>query len=174
MEMGDLSGWAALTVSVISVAISYQLGVRSAKASEQSAEASRTSAREARRSSDAAERSATAAEGSLALQRQEAEERQRAAEPQVELRVERVGGGSRLRLRNVGGAVAMRVTIHDAPGISTQDREFNFRTGVSNVELAPGEAREFLVYRTGSARMPTHLWVTWQGQDERVALAVPA
>lgn len=92
----------------------------------------------------------------------------------MELRIERTGGGSRLRLRNVGGAVATGVTIHDAPGISTQDREFNFRTGISNVELAPGEAREFLVYRTGSPRMPAHLWVTWQGQAERVALAVPA
>ncbi|TPQ18640.1 hypothetical protein [Streptomyces sporangiiformans] len=174
MEIGDLPGWAALAVSIVSVIISYRLGVRSARASEQSAQASQVSAREARRSSDAAERSASAAEGSLALQRQEAEERQRAAEPQVELRVERTGGGSRLRLRNVGGAVATRVTIHDAPGISTQDRAFNFRAGISNVELAPGEAREFLIYRTGSPRMPTHLWVTWQGQEERVALAVPA
>ncbi|MEV0935602.1 hypothetical protein ACIBMX_21840 [Streptomyces phaeochromogenes] len=173
MEIGDLPGWAALAVSIVSLVISYRLGVRSARASERSTEASQVSAREARRSSDAAERSAIAAEGSLALQRQEAEERQRAAEPQVELRVERTGGSSRLRLRNVGGVVATGVTIHDAPGVSTQNREFSFRTRISNVTLTPGEAREFLIYRTGNPRMPTHLWVTWQGQAERVALAVP-
>ncbi|MFI6280494.1 hypothetical protein [Streptomyces sp. NPDC050988] len=174
MEIGDVPGWAALVVSIVSVAISYRLGVRSAHASEKSADASRVSAREARRSSDAAERSASAAEGSLVLQRQEAEERQRAAEPRVELRVEHAGGTSRLRLRNVGGAVARGVKIHDTPGVSTQDREFNFRTGVSNVELVPGAARVFLIYRIGATRMPTHLWVTWEGQEERIAIAVPA
>lgn len=78
-----------------------------------------------------------------------------------------------MRLRNVGGVVATGVTIHDAPGVSTQNREFSFRTRISNVTLTPGEAREFLIYRTGNPRMPTHLWVTWQGQAERVALAVP-
>lgn len=169
-----MPGWSGLVVSIVSVAISYRLGVRSARASEQSAEVSRRAALEAQRSSDAAERSANAAEGSLTLQQQEAEERRRAAEPQVELRIERSGNSGRLRLRNVGGAEARGLRIHDAPGITTQDREFSFRNRVNNVDLVPGAAREFLIYRTGTTRMPTHLWVTWEGQTERIAIAVPA
>lgn len=144
-------------------------GRRSAAASEGSAAAAVASVEEARLSRLASERSASVAEETLADQRREAAERRAAEEeanrPRPRFQVERPGI-RQFRLRNVGTgpAVGIAIIARPAPFI------WGDHTGVS---LEPGEAYSFPMAAAGGVPMPGTLYITWDGQDEEVAVAVP-
>ncbi|QLH20718.1 hypothetical protein [Streptomyces sp. Rer75] len=159
MDMGDVPAWVALFFSVVGVAVSYVLGKRSA-------DAAKDSAREAQRSSDAAERSAVAAEDSLALQREEAEERRRAAAPKVRLVVEHVKG-DRYRVRNAGDAVAQNVRFLG------RDLPYAFTWPSSGVTIPPDDSHGLRMPGASGKPIPVKLLAQWDGQPKAVPLSVP-
>ncbi|MFI2031859.1 hypothetical protein [Streptomyces buecherae] len=145
MDMGDLPAWVALGLSAAALAVSYAYGKRSA---------------------DAADESAAAAVASLALQRAEAEERRRAAEPKVDLVLEHIQG-TRYRVRNRGAATAPVVQFLD------QGRPYLFDWPRDGVTIAADDSHPLTMAGAGSQRMPVRLLVTWEGQDEPVPLQIP-
>ncbi|MBZ9595678.1 hypothetical protein K7B06_11275 [Streptomyces erythrochromogenes] len=161
--------WAALAVAIAAAGIS----VRALRHSKDSAEA-------ARRSAEAAERSAAADEASLADTRREANERRaaevEAARPKPELKVEtapatpEMGVRNRTQryiLRNIGTGVAENVTIA-SPGQPGQ-----FQRLPVGITLDPGDGHEFRVLRAAGFDSQTAIRVSWDGQDEPVALPLP-
>lgn len=141
MDWGDAPAWAALAVSVVAV-VAAILARNDSK------------------------RSADAAVGSLTLQREEAEERRKAAEPKPQLAIEHVRE-VRYLLRNIGDAAAVRIvfeeglprTVLDLPG--------------EPFTLQPGEAHSFKIDDLLHVPAPAQLYVKWEGQETCVALPVP-
>ena len=160
MDWGDVPAWAALAFSGGALWVSFKARGDGRK----SADASATSAA-------ASVRSAVAAEEALALQRREAEERraaeEEAARPRVAWTVERPDV-RRFVLRNAGTAVAEGVTITQA-GEPGQGRELP-----EGVTLHPGEGHPFSIVNALGLDFPTRIYVKWDGQEEPVALGVPA
>ncbi|MFJ1858775.1 hypothetical protein ACIOHA_15870 [Streptomyces anulatus] len=144
-------------------------GRRSATASEASAAAAVASVEEARLSRLASERSASVAEETLADQRREAAERRAAEEeasrPRPHFRIERTGR-QQFRLRNVGTGPATGITVVARRPPYVMDR-------INDATLAPDEALPFNMLGAGRAPIPGTLYVTWNGQTEEVAVAVP-
>ncbi|MFD8075841.1 hypothetical protein ACFV3E_24690 [Streptomyces sp. NPDC059718] len=110
-------------------------------------------------------RAADAAEGALALQRAEAEERREAARPRAEFTLERRSVNA-FTLRNVGSATAEGVSVL-ADGLPPIVREVP-----RQVSLQPGVGHDFTMAGSSDGRVPTHIRVVWDGQEEPVALPV--
>lgn len=169
MNWGDVSSWAALVVAIAAAIVSFR-----------ALKHSKDSAAEAKRSADAAERSAAADEAVLAEARREAEERRvaeaEASRPRPELRVETAastpemgvrGNSRRYILRNAGTGPAENVTAVHA-------REAGrFRNMPSGVTLRPGEGHEFRILRLAGQAPPSTIHISWDGQDDAVALPLP-
>ncbi|MFG2826077.1 hypothetical protein ACGFWI_01120 [Streptomyces sp. NPDC048434] len=113
-------------------------------------------------------RSADAAVDSLALQRELAEEQRAAAAPYVRLVIDHISG-SRYRLRNAGTGVAEDVHI-----INCGDWPYRFDWHHDGVALTAEESRELRMSGASGMPVPAQLWVTWDGQDERVPVPIPA
>ncbi|MCX5008552.1 hypothetical protein OHB05_39035 [Streptomyces sp. NBC_00638] len=170
MNWGDVPAWGALTVAILAAVFS---GV--------ALKHSRESAAAAKKSAEAAERSAAADEATLAEMRREASERREAeaeaARPRPALKVERVattramgvrGASVRYILRNAGTGPAVNVTTVQA-GEPGQSRSMPF-----GVSLRPGEGHEFEILSAAQLPRLTAIRVKWDGQDEPVALPIPA
>ncbi|MCF1510117.1 hypothetical protein [Streptomyces glomeratus] len=166
MNWGDVPAWGALVVAVVAAVFS---GL-ALKHSRQSAEAAEQSAIASDRSAAAAERSAAADEAALTEMRREAQERRNAeaeaTRPKPDLRVTRTGGVQYV-LRNVGTGAAINVTVVRAgkPG--------QCRSLPDGATLQPGEGHEFQILTAMGMPVPTTIYVTWDGQDDPVALEVP-
>ncbi|MFD9756045.1 hypothetical protein ACFWZZ_00565 [[Kitasatospora] papulosa] len=165
MEMGDAAAWAAFAISAgaLIVAVKAQRdGRRSANAAEESVE-------EARLSRVASERSATVAEQQLIDQRQEAADRRaaevEAARPRPDFVIERKSQHM-FYLRNVGTGPATGVTL------IARQRPYIFDP-VANKDMGPHDAEEFRMAGAGGSPVPGTLYLTWDGQSEEVAVAVP-
>ncbi|WP_237302682.1 hypothetical protein [Streptomyces sp. S063] len=179
LEWGDWPAWLACLFAAIALWISIRAqkdGRRSANASETSATAAQASVtaaqasvEEARLSRLASERSATVAEETLADQRREAAERRAAEEeanrPRPRFLIEIIGR-NQYRLRNVGTGPATGITVaaRDEPYIMGR---------IHDVALVPREAFPFTMVGAAGAPIPGTLYVTWDGQTEEVAVAVP-
>jgi hypothetical protein len=102
--------------------------------------------------------------------RREAQERRDAevdaARPRPELRVDRIRG-VRYILRNVGTGPAANVATVRA-GEPDQCRDLP-----DGVTIEPGDGHEFVIVAAMGLPVPTAIYVTWDGQDEPVALPVP-
>ncbi|MFK0025669.1 hypothetical protein [Streptomyces sp. NPDC090798] len=158
MNWGDAPAWAAFALSAAALFVSIkarQDGKRSADASGKSA--------------DAAVRSADAAEATLADQRRAAQEdrwaRLEAERPRADVVVEYVSGDT-WALRNKGSAPARAVTVGERDWPPGTERPAGW-------ELACGEAKAFMMAGDMVHPVPTQLWLTWSGQEEPVAHAVP-
>lgn len=147
MGWGDVPAWVALVVAGGAAWIAYL----ARKDSKESARAS--------------VRSADAAESSLALQREDAEVRRDSARPRVELTLEYDGGHAWL-LTNVGDAQAEDVTV-DTTGL-----EGVLSDAPSGVQLIPNASHKLYISPTFDTADPTHLLVTWAGQETPVALPI--
>jgi hypothetical protein len=102
----------------------------------------------------------------LALQRAEAEERRLAAQPRVQLVLEHRSGSNWI-LRNAGGLPASGITAR------RDNLPYIAENVPANASLAPGEGMTITLMSSGGSRVPAHLWITWDGQDEPVAVAIP-
>ncbi|WP_097922082.1 hypothetical protein [Streptomyces sp. wa1063] len=158
MELGDAAGWAAFAISAGALVVSYR-----------AQRDGRKSAKEARLSRIASERSATVAEQQLIDQRREAAERRAAEEeasrPRPAFAIER-RNRSMFYLRNTGTGPATGVAISRRGEPCVMDR-------IADVDLAPAEAVEFTMTGSAAQPIPGTLYVTWDGQDEEVPVAVP-
>jgi hypothetical protein len=144
IDMGEAPAWVALLVSVGAILVS----IRANRHAEESAEASR-------RSADAAERQAEAAEAALPP-----------PPPKVAWRVEWVNR-QRYLLRNigVGPAARLRIDVRDAhPLVGLKETE---------EPIPPNGSVSFLITGSMGRPAPTGLWLTWDGQEEPVAIPVP-
>jgi hypothetical protein len=101
----------------------------------------------------------------LALQSQEVDERRLAATPKVELLVEYISGETWV-LRNVGGRTAEGVTV------DTTGMESVLSHTPSGTTLTPGAGHQFMIATSLAQRDPTHILVTWAGQEDPVSLPV--
>ncbi|MGW3811253.1 hypothetical protein [Micromonospora sp. NPDC005113] len=144
LDLGDVPAWAALAVSVGAIVVALRSN-RHAKAS----------AAASRRSADAAERQAQAAEAALPP-----------PPPQVSWRVEHVNR-QRYVLRNigVGTATGLRIDVRDGHPLVGLERE--------EKAIPPNGSISFLIAASMGRPHPTELWLTWDGQDEPVAVPVP-
>lgn len=124
---------------------------RAATAGEHSAEAAATSATEARRSAEAAEEANRIASRALEL----------AEPPAVAWRVEHIQN-SAYHLRNVGTEEATGVTV-DMSRIDTSHR--NLPNGAT---IAAGDVVRFILSNARGS-----LFLSWDGQADPVAVAVP-
>lgn len=147
---GDVPAWAAVAMSATALVISR---------------------RGQRANNEAAGRSATAAELMLSDQRQAAiESRQHVADaerPRPQFILQRGTGDSYL-LRNVGTATATGVTV----GRGNLPPE----TGETPVGIAlgPQESAKMIMLGSLARPLPNELSVTWDGQDDAVALPMPS
>lgn len=171
-EWGEVPAWAAFVLAAIALWISIRAqrdGRRSANAAEKSATAAEASVEEARLSRMAAERSATVAEETLTDQRREAAARQAAEEeanrPRPDFRIER-SGRQAFRLRNAGTGPATGITVSDRGRPYVMDR-------IAGLTLQPGDAEPFRMLGAAGQPIPGTLYLTWDGQDEEVPVAVP-
>lgn len=154
MNWGDATGLVGLVVAAFAAVVS----VKTRSDGKRSANAAVASAEEARRSSDAAE-------ASLALQRDEADERRLAARPKVGLTVKK-GSKNGYVLRNEGGQEAEDVTV-------VEGQAFRIVRRPEGVTLRTGESVQFAMLGTDqSGPAPAHVLTTWRGQDEPVAIPV--
>ncbi|MFG3300351.1 hypothetical protein [Micromonospora chersina] len=144
IDMGDAPAWVALLASVGAILVS----LRANRHAKESADA-------ARRSADAAERQAEAAEAALPP-----------PPPQVAWRVEWVNR-QRYLLRNigVGPATGLRIDVRDAHPL----------VGLNETEepIPPNGSVSFLISASMGRPAPTELFLTWDGQEEPVAVPVP-
>ncbi|MGW7713954.1 hypothetical protein ACWGKK_06495 [Streptomyces chartreusis] len=101
----------------------------------------------------------------MAEQRLAADQERVAAAPKVKLALEAAGWGV-YRLRNIGNATASHVAIMSRswPGSSRRPE---------GLTLRPQEAHEFTLTKTQYARLPSQLWVIYDGLDKATALPVP-
>jgi hypothetical protein len=120
---------------------------------------------DSKRSADASDRAAAAAEGELALARQEAEERRQDALPKPELSLRHVSGQAWV-LENNGTATAEGVTV-DLAGTGSAIID-----APAGVTLAPGAGHKLFIAPGMADPDPTHLLVTWTGQNDPVSLPV--
>ncbi|MFD3999637.1 MULTISPECIES: hypothetical protein [Streptomyces] len=172
LEWGDAPAWAAFVLAAIALWISIRAqkdGRRSANASETSAIAAQESVDEARLSRIASERSATVAEQQLADQRHEAAERRAAEEeasrPRADFVIERRSAHI-FYLRNKGTGPATGVSL------SAREVPYVFEPP-SSVDLGRHDAVEFRMAGASGRPVPATLYLTWDGQSEEVAVAVP-
>ncbi|KUN93928.1 hypothetical protein AQJ84_28840 [Streptomyces resistomycificus] len=150
------------------------------KHSNASADAAKRSADSSDRSAAAAERSAVVDEATLAEIRRETEERraaeEEAARPRpafvVEASARQAWDGTQapyrryiLRNTGTGPATNVRGMLPEQTGVSV-----NFPFGES---LRPGEGYEFTVDEDGRFPPVIAIHLTWDGQDEPVAVPVP-
>ncbi|MFE6022359.1 hypothetical protein ACFQ6O_38420 [Streptomyces sp. NPDC056441] len=162
MNWGDVPSWGALAAAVTAVVIS----VIALKHSKKAATA-------AERSADAQE----VANAATARAREEAREaRLEAARPKPQLKVEAAAATPemgvrrpdlRYVLRNVGtgDAVGITVVLDEEPG--------RYRNLPSGETLRPGQGHEFRQVTAAGMTRSTEIHVTWDGQDEPVALPLP-
>ncbi|MEV5765324.1 hypothetical protein AB0L34_12235 [Micromonospora sp. NPDC052213] len=150
LDLGDVPAWAALLISAGAVYVA----TRANRHARDSAAASKDSAGSARRSADAAERQAVAAEAAIPP-----------PPPQVVWQVERVNN-KRYLLRNVG--------VGTATGVQIDVRQAHPLVGLNlgNGTVGPNESVSFLITGSMGRPSPTELWVSWDGQDEPVAVPV--
>jgi hypothetical protein len=148
MNWGDVPAWAALALAIVAGRVAW------------------LARKDSQRSAEASVRSAVAAEESLALQRAEAEERRQANLPQVRLLLE-FHSGSTWVFRNVGDRTAARLTVlpenlpYSTSGLPRGD------------DLEPGAGRQIMLMGAAGRPLPAHLLVTYEGQEEPVAVAIP-
>lgn len=122
------------------------------------------------KAAEAAVRSANAAEKSAALSSSMADNHKEIANanhrPDVSWKVEHVAG-SRFILRNMGSETATGVTADEAPfgGLARQLPK--------DAAVRAKEAWEFLLIQVAQAPTPHELWLTWNGQEEQVAVPIP-
>ncbi|MFE4647718.1 hypothetical protein [Streptomyces sp. NPDC056707] len=163
--------WASIgaVLAIVFAGAALIVSIRAAKDGRRSADATVLAAEEARLSREAAERSVRVAEQSLLDQRQEAAER-RAAEveanrPRPFFVIER-SSRQAFYLRNTGTGRATGVTL------SAREEPFIFN-GVADGDLAPNDAVPFQMVGASGRPIPGTLYLTWDGQIEEVAVAVP-
>ncbi|MFF0532737.1 hypothetical protein ACFYT3_30720 [Nocardia amikacinitolerans] len=125
---------------------------RSADAGEKSADAANAAAQEAKRSADAAEESNRIAERALAM----------SEPPAVAWRVEHIRN-SGYHLRNVGTQAATGVTV-DLSRLDTSHRDLP-----NGSTIAAGDTARFIL-----TNAPGALYLTWDGQPEPIAVAMPS
>ncbi|TDC42076.1 hypothetical protein [Micromonospora sp. KC213] len=150
LDLGDVPAWTALVLSGAAVYVA----TRANRHARDSAAASKDSAGSARRSADAAERQALAAEAAIPP-----------PPPQVAWRVEWVSK-QRYLLRNIGVGTATGVKVevrnaHPLAGLKLGDGTLESNQSVS-----------FLIMGSMGRPAPTELWVSWDGQEEPIAVAI--
>ncbi|OKI41659.1 hypothetical protein A6A29_37655 [Streptomyces sp. TSRI0281] len=158
MDLGDAAGWAAFAISAGALVVSYR-----------AQRDGRKSAEEARLSRIASERSATVAEEQLVDQRREAAER-RAAEveasrPRPDFVIEQQSAHI-FYLRNTGTGPATGVSL------SAREAPYVFEPP-SDEDLGPHDAVRFRMAGAAGRPIPGTLYLTWDGQSDEIAVAVP-
>ncbi|MGW4850177.1 hypothetical protein ACWEPZ_02950 [Streptomyces sp. NPDC004288] len=164
IDFGDAPAWAA----VVLAGGAFVISLLARRDSKKSAGAAVEAVTEARRASDAGVRSAVAAEESLALQRQEAAERQaaeaEAARPRVSLALY-WHGGQVFHLVNEGTAAAENLLL------VTESEDIVPMAPLTRLDA--GEVARFMIMTGLGSEAPGSLEFTWDGQDRPVRLRVP-
>ncbi len=76
--------------------------------------------------------------------------------------------GNTYALRNAGTATATAVTVDEGRVTSLH------RLLPKQATIAPGSSEEFLLIGAFGAPIPREVWVSWDGADRPVAVAVPS
>ncbi|MFF3443634.1 hypothetical protein [Streptosporangium sp. NPDC002721] len=158
IDFGDGPAWVALVVSLGAFAVA----LRGLKWQRRAAEAGEKSA-------DAAVRSANAAEKSAAFAELPASQKQKpgaAAAGKVSWDIQHVSGALYL-LRNTGDDIATGVTA-DASKIGGIPRQLP-----EGAAVRPNESVQFMLVDTWQSPLAHELWLTWDGQEEPVAVPIP-
>lgn len=165
LDYGDVAAWVAIVVSIGAWVVAWR-GLkwqrRAALATEKATEA-------AIRSANAAEKSAALSERAAELQEVQVSEIRRAPRKKpgdIAWKIE-YDHGARYRLRNVGTRTATGVTADPEPfgGLARYLPE--------DAAVRAGESLEFLLIPVGQMTTPGELWLTWDGQEEPVAVPIP-
>ncbi|MFC4048064.1 hypothetical protein ACFOY4_00060 [Actinomadura syzygii] len=160
IDWGDAPAWVAIAVSLMFSIAAFVVSIKGLTWQRMAAEAAVTSA-------NADEQALALAQLQHELEQARSERSERLSEPpKVEWRLER-RGKQKFVLRNVGTEMATGVTMdrsnlpyiaHEAP---------------SGVAVRVGGSHEFLLAGTMGHPMPNEVWLSWDGQEEPVALPIP-
>ncbi|MFI6296847.1 hypothetical protein ACIBEJ_35020 [Nonomuraea sp. NPDC050790] len=159
IDFGDAPAWVAIGVTFLFSLAAFVVSLKGLKWQRMSAEAT--------------VRAANATEKAAAFEQILGEERREMADPGqpakeltrsgVRWQIENVIN-SRYALRNVGSVVATGVTVDESQVLAPA------RLLPKDAAVRPDEAVEFLIFGTFQHPMPTELWVTWDGQEQPIAV----
>jgi hypothetical protein len=168
IDFGDVAAWAAFALSLLTLVSTWVWQRKNAKIAERSAKATEIAAEAAVRSANAAEKTAALAQlpEVQAAELSAAPKRRLTVQQDVRWKIEPVQG-ARYLLRNEGTQTATGVTADDVPfqGLARQLPR--------DAAVRAGESLEFLLIQVAQVDTPHELWLTWDGQDEPMAVPIP-
>ncbi|OPG13634.1 hypothetical protein [Microbispora sp. GKU 823] len=166
LAFGDVVAWAALVVSLGAFVVAW----RGLKWQRRAAIATEKATEAAIRSANAAEKSAALSEQAAEVPEVEVSEIRNAPRKKpagdITWKIEHVQE-AQYRLRNTGTRTATGVTADPEPfgGLARYLPE--------NAAVRAGESLEFLLIQAWQVESPGEMWLTWDGQDEPVAVPIP-
>ncbi|MGW3365953.1 hypothetical protein ACWDOR_23770 [Streptosporangium canum] len=166
IDWGDAPGWAAIGFSLIFSLGAFVVSLRGLKWQRLSAEAT---VRSANTAEQALASSALERRDQRELQASDLPEGQGPEEPQprdITWRIEHFGKHMYV-LRNEGSDIATGVTA-DRSQIAAPIRQLP-----EDAAVRPGGLLEFMIIPTWQSGMPAEIWLTWDGQEEPVAVPMP-
>lgn len=171
IEVGDAATWGGTLIGVLMAGSALWQNHRQSKIQAAQNLVQREAAEQAHRQTEAAERRALAVEQMLAQlmspsPQSEAEASTASDLPEIRWTVERRGKHVYV-LRNVGNgtATAVRVDPANLPPVA--------RNVPEDAVVRQNESVEFLMAATLGGPLPNEIWLTWQGQDQAVAVPLP-